>query len=309
MDDSASLLFARLLPLTLLIAFGFIAGRWQGLESRHLAGPMIYLLTPVVIFKAGLGVPRSALLLGLPLMVWCLCAVVSLSFYQLGRRWLQDSRANILAMGVVCSNTGYLGIPLALLLLGEAHLGIYVVVMLGVTLYENTLAFYLAAAGRHPPRQALQMVLRLPALYAFAAGVAAQSLGWSIPSIWMPVVDAVQGAYVVLGMMMIGLGIARFRLESVSPLFLGLLLAGKFVAWPALALLVVTVDAHWQGWLDAPARSALLLVSLLPISVSTQVFASLLNLHAQRVATAVLISTVLALLILPAGAAWFGIGR
>jgi predicted permease len=302
-------LFVKILPLSLLIVFGVIAGRWLGLTSQHMAGLMIYLLTPVIVFTGALNTPLTRSLLVLPLLVWSLAAINGLLFYWLGKLTLRDNRANILALAVACGNTGYFGIPVALTLLGAENLGLYVVVMLGVTLYENSLGFYLAAKGRFSARDAFLKVLRLPSLYAFFAALLLQHGGFSMPVMLQPVLGHIQGAYVVLGMMIIGIGIARLQPAGLSAGFLGLLLAGKFLGWPLLALLAVFIDRTLLHLYSPLVHQALLLVSLMPIAANTVVIASLLNVHPQRMATATLISTVLAMFSIPLCAYWLGIGQ
>ena len=124
----------------------------------------------------------------------------------------------------------------ALLLFGEQGLALYIVCMLGTTLFENSVGFYLAARGKYSIRDALVRVARLPSVYAFAAAVALNLSGVSIPGAFVPLFDNLRGAYSILGMMIIGMGILSFRGLAGNPVFTGLAFFGKFVSWPALAL-------------------------------------------------------------------------
>ena len=308
MADVPWLLLGRIAPLTLLIGLGFIAGRWLGVGSQHLASLMIFLLTPIIVFVGTLQTPVAGPLLLMPLVVWGLAAANGLVFLFVGRRTFGDGRANLLALATGCGNTGYFGIPVALTLLGAENLGLYVVVMLGVTLFENSLGFYLAARGRSSAAEAFARVARLPSLYAFFAALVLQRTGFALPATWQPLLGQIQGAYVVLGMMIIGIGLAGLRRANLQPLFLILVLVGKFVGWPLLALLAVAIDVHLLHWYAPLVHQALLLVSLMPVAANTVVIAALLNTHPQTVATATLVSTLLALVTLPWSAHWLGIG-
>src|SRR5690606_13193764 len=175
-------------------------------------------------------------------LTFLLCTLVGYSHLLIARRWIRDATASLMPLTVGTGNTGYLGIPVALLLFGEAGLGIYILCMLGTTLYENSVGFYLAARGRFSVEDCLKKVARLPSLYGFFLAAALNLSGVGIPSVFQPLFDNLRGAYSVLGMMLIGMSILSFRGLAGDLRYTALAFIGKFVVWPALAL------AFW--WFD-----------------------------------------------------------
>ncbi len=292
-------LVLALIPLYLMIALGYIAGRVLDLSGAPLARLMLYLITPIIVFGGVMSAPLSPSALTLPFWVWGVGIVISLTFLQIGKRVLRDSRANILALAVGTGNTGYFGIPVALLLFGNESLGIYILCMLGTTLHENSVGFYLAAKGRYAARDCLMRVFRLPSLYAFLLAVVLNLAGLSLPSVLAPFMTQMQGAYTVLGMMIIGLGVAGMRRAEISAAFTGLTLAGKFVLWPALTLALCWFDQQVTGLFNSLVYQCLLLVAITPVAGNTLVIATLLRLHPGMVASTALLTTLVALGLIP----------
>ncbi|MDX5298580.1 MAG: AEC family transporter [Gammaproteobacteria bacterium] len=294
-------LLLKLVPLYCTIALGWIAARYLEASGRHIAGIMLYIITPSVIFSGVMQAELTPARLLLPFGVWFLCIVLSTLFLTLGKRLLGDNRANILALAIATGNTGYFGIPVALLLFGPDILGLYILCMLGTTLHENSVGFYIAARGRYPIRECLFRVLRLPSLYAFLLAAALNMAGQGIPTLFQPWFDSLRGAYSVFGMMIIGMGISGFRNLAGDWRFTGLTFLGKFLVWPALALLL------WQvrlGGYDDSVYRCLFLVSITPVAANTVVIATLLDTHTRQVAGTTLLSTLFALIWIPLMVAW-----
>jgi len=297
-------LVMKLMPLYLMIGLGYIAGRFLELQSRHIAGTMIYMITPIIVFSGVMTVELSPLRAALPFMVWGICICISLLFLVIGRWQLRDRRANILALAVGTGNTGYFGIPVALLLLGESQVGLYILCMLGTTLHENSVGFYIAAKGRYPARECLRKVLRLPSLYAFMLALCLNSAGFDIPALLDSFVDSMRGAYTVFGMMIIGISIAGMSAGAVDGRFMGLAFIGKFLAWPLAIGLFVLLDTSWWHLFDGRVHQALWVLSFTPIAANTVVIAALLNTYPQQVATTTLLSTFFGLVYIPLMTAW-----
>lgn len=296
---AALALFIKLIPLYVTVALGWIAGRYLDASGRHLAGIMLYIVTPSVVFSGVMATPLSTEVILLPFLVFGLSCLLGISHLLLARRLIRDASASIMPLCVGTGNTGYFGIPVALLLFGEEGLGLYIVCMLGTTLFENSVGFYLAARGRYSMRDALLRVLKLPSVYAFLAAVALNLSGNRIPDTFMPLFDNLRGTYSVLGMMIIGMSIRSFRGLAGNLRFTGLAFFGKFVVWPLVAGLFWYLDASLLGIYGTAVHQAVFLVSITPIAANTVVIATLLNTSPQQAAGTVLLSTLFALLFIP----------
>ena len=142
------------------------------------------------------------------------------------------------------------GIPIALLLFDQKIFGIYILGTVGVTLFENTVVYYLTARGKYSVSDSLNRLKRLPALYAFIFAVLFLFFQIKLPAIMDNFVISMQGAYVVLGMMLIGFGISRINNFSFDYKFISLSFIGKFIMWPLIMLCLVLVDYLFLNFYD-----------------------------------------------------------
>lgn len=295
---AALALLYKLLPLYITVALGWFAGRYLEASGRHIAGIMLYIVTPAVVFAGVMSAPLTPAVIALPALVFLGCCLVALTGWLLARCWLRDA-ANMIPLTIGTGNTGYFGIPVALLLFGEQGLGLYIVCMLGTTLFENSVGFYLAARGRYGVRDCLLRVARLPSIYAFALGVTLNLSGRDIAEVFVPLFDNLRGAYSVFGMMIIGMSILSFRRLAGDWRFTGLAFVGKFVLWPALALVFWWLDSQLLQWYGHEVYQAIFLIAITPVAANTVVIATLLDTSPRQVAGTTLLSTLFALLYIP----------
>lgn len=301
---AAFALLYKLLPLYVTVGLGWLAGRYLDASGKHIAGIMMYIVTPSVVFAGVMRAPLSPEVILLPFLTFTLCCLIGWLHLQIARRWFPEAGANMIPLAVGTGNTGYFGIPVALLLFGEQGLAIYIVCMLGTTLFETSVGFYLAARGRFGIRDCLLKVARLPSLYAFFLAVALNSSGLSIPEAFAPLFDNLRGAYSVFGMMIIGMSILSFQGLAGDLRFTGLALAGKFISWPLVALAFCWLDSHVLQLYNTAVYQAILLISITPIAANTVVIATLLDSHPRQVAGTALLSTLVALVYIPLMSAW-----
>lgn len=302
---AALALFYKLIPLYVTVVLGWLAGRYLEASGKHIAGIMLYIMTPSVVFSGVMAAPLSVEVILLPVLVFVLCSVIGAGHLWLARRVITDDSASLMPLSVGTGNTGYFGIPVALLLFGQEGLALYIVCMLGTTLFENSVGFYLAARGRYSLRDSLLRVVKLPSVYAFALAVALNLSGVSIPEVFTPLFDNLRGAYSVLGMMIIGMGILSFRGLAGNLKFTGLAFLGKFVTWPLVALGLWWLDANLFGVYDLAVYQAIFLISITPIAANTVVIATLLDTAPRQAAGTALLSTLFALAFIPVMVALF----
>lgn len=292
------LLLVKLIPLYAIIGFGVVASRVLGVKGENISKIVIYFLVPAVFFHGVLHAPITASVLFLPLIVLLLCSVLCMGFWHIGGWFYKDASRNILAMTAGNGNTGYFGLPVALLLFDKETVGIYLMVIMGVVLFENTLGYYITARSHHTVRDCFIKLLKLPALYACALGVMCNVMGWQ-PDFLEDFFVSMRGAYTVLGMMIIGLGLAGITHYKLDWLFVALAFLAKFVAFPLIVLSLLALDAHVLHFLGEETYRPLVLLSIVPLAANTVVFATLLNAEPEKAATAVFLSTLAALLYVP----------
>jgi predicted permease len=291
-------LVSQTLPLYLLIALGFVAGRFLDVSREATARLLIYVITPAVVFFGTLRAPLNAAVLSLPPLFFGICALVAFGTYALASRFWKGAEKNILAFATGSGNTGYFGIPVAMFLYGESVVPIQIVAIQGYLIFENTIGFYLTARGNFTPEESIKRVLRLPAIYAFLGGLLCQLLGISIEGPLAQLQVSFRGAYAVLGMMLLGLGFSTLKRWKVDWKFVGIAFLSKFIAWPLIMGLILAINRQ-VGFYSSDVEKVIWLLAIVPLPVNAVAYASELRAEPEKTAMAVLLSTLFALVYIP----------
>lgn len=90
---------------------------------------------------------------------------MSLSVYYLSSFLFKDNTRNILAFSSGSTSMGYFGLPIAMALVDEDSVSVYVVCYIGMALFENSLGFYRATNGIYIAKECVLKLLKLPSLY------------------------------------------------------------------------------------------------------------------------------------------------
>lgn len=293
-----SLLF-KLLPLYAIILLGYFLGKYFRVSKELVAKIVIYFISPVVFFNAVVATPITVGSMMLPVATFIICCSICLLFLFIAGFFWKDHTKNILAFIAPESNTGYFGLPVALLVLDKPAVELYIVAILGPLIYENTLGFFIAARGRHTYGESIIKLLKLPVVYAVALGFAVNLLGVHFSSYYGVIVGGAKAAFVFFGMMTIGLGLSGIQKFSFDGRFVGLSFFAKFIVWPILVALVLFLDSVFFHIFDATMHRALLLISFMPVAANTVAFAAILRIHPEKVAVTVVLSTIFALVWVP----------
>ncbi len=292
-------LFLRIIPLYALIALGYFAGKKLNAKKETVAPILIYIIAPFVIFNSIVTMEIKPGLLLLPVIFFIICSLMCLIFYFIGGRLFKDSTRNILAFTAGSANTGYFGIPVAIELFGEEFLGIVVLCILGFTLYENSLGYFIVAKGNHTIKEAFYKLLKLPTIYAFFIAVFINFADIKLSKCLICFGGNFVGAYSVLGMMLIGLGLADMKSYRFDLKFLASTFISKFIAWPLITLLVIFTDNSWLHLFNFDVYKIMILISIVPLAANTVAFATDLKAQPEKASLAVFLSTLFGLFYIP----------
>jgi hypothetical protein len=189
-------------------------------------------------------------------------------------------------------NTGNMGLPLSLLAFGEQ----------GLALAVGTFALHLVgqftvgvaiASGSFSPRP----LLRSPLLWAAPAGALFPVTGVALPGWIASTADLIGGMTIPLMLITLGVSLVRLPLVAVRR---SLVLA---VMRPVLGVGCGLAAAAAVG-VEGLARDVMLLQLAMPIAVFNYLFAQRYNTRPDEVAGAVIVSTMLSVLVLPAVLVW-----
>ena len=295
----------KIIPLYMNILLGFIAGRVLQANRDTIARIMFYMINPIVVFNGIIHTQLHPDILVLPLITFLISTGLCFLFYKFANQLWSDSTVKLVAYSAGSGNTGYFGLPMALLLFDEQGVGVYIMAFLGVSIYENSLGMSLFASEKFTMREFFKSLSRLPTVYAMLFGLIINAIGLPTPQIFEEFMQHIKGAYAVLGMMIIGLGLATLDNFKIDFKFMSLTFLAKFVAWPLIILSIIFVDKQLFHVFNQQIYNALVLLSIVPLSVNTVIAASLTNSFPEKAATAVIISIFFGMFYVPFMANYF----
>ncbi len=292
-------LFVKLLPLYLNIFLGWLAGKKLQANQETITKMVFYIINPLIIFNGVYHTPIDSRILSLPILIFFIASTLCLVFYYMTKGVFQGSARNITAFSAGSGATGYFGLPVAMMLFPPQTQGFYIMGLLGISLYDNTLGYYMSVKGTHSRSACLKKVVRLPTLYAFGLGLFANYIQVPLPEIYHEFIGPMKGVYIVLGMMIIGLGLAGLKSFKFDLKFIGFTFLAKFLAWPVIIISIIVIDEQFFGVYEPAIYQVLLLISIVPLAVNMVLMASLADFQTDQAAGTVLLSTLFAIFYIP----------
>ena len=289
----------KILPLYMVILLGYTAGRTLKTDRAVMGNFLLYIVSPPVILNGILSIKGIEKLLLLPFITYfiscCMCWIV----YRITISFFSDNLRNIIAFSSGSSNTGHFGLPIALMLVDTETVGIYILAYSGVILFENTYGFYVAAKGHLSTAYCLKRTIMLPSLHAILIAFTMKLLKLSFPPEFDIFFINLRGTYVTLGMGMIGMGLSTIEKFEIDWRCISITMIVKYVLWPLFTLALVQLDKQYLNFFNYKVHNAMLILSIVPISVSTMVVGSVLKYPAEKLAVVVLLNTLVAVLYVP----------
>ena len=297
-------IFLQTLPFFAVIGLGFLAGRrgfFPPEATAWLTRFVFYFALSALLFgfAANMSIgdifePRAAAayLWGTVLVYIVVLAVAFV-------RRLPLDQASMEAQAGVIGNTGFLGVPMLVLLLGNQAAGtIILVLVIDLIVFSSllTVIVTLARQGRLSPdlpRVIAQGLVRNPMVVAMAAGLGWSATGWALPGPVDAFIVLLGAAATPGALFAIGASLATSRAER--PVVAGWLTLSKLVLHP----LAVGLGAYVLFPVDPFTAKVLVVTAALPVAGNVYILAQHYNLAVARVSASILISTLVSVLTLP----------
>jgi predicted permease len=310
--DNAAVLTTLLttVPFFALVLCGYVATRAGWLPAVSIPGLntfVLYFALPCLLFRFGATTPVLQYLHPAIVGVYLLCAALLVALVVLAT--LRRHGWNDAAFGALVAifpNTGYMGVPLLVALLGTRAAGPAIVTILVDLLFTSSLCIALSrlgAAEAHGARAALANAARgvvvNPLPWAIVLGLVAADRNLVLPKPAFETVGLLADAASPVALFTIGAVLARSQasasartpLREVVPLaYLTL------VVHPALVCTIGGVAIALGVPLDAFAATVLVLVAALPSASNVAMLAERFGADNGRVTRIILLSTALAFL-------------
>ncbi len=302
-------IFLKTLPFFALIGLGWFAGRVRFFPpeaTAWLTRFVFYFALSAMLFNfsATLSIgdlfdPAFALayLLGSTL-VWAVGMAVAMA------RRLPLAEAAMEAHAAMTGNTGFLGVPMLVVLLGVAAAGPVLMVLVIDMIVFSSLFTLLVTKARHG-RVSLSLLralalglVRNPMVVSMAAGLAWSGLGIPMVAPLGEFMQILGAAATPAALFAIGASLAARSAERVRPaLWLSF---AKLVLHPA----AVAVMALWVFAVAPFAAGVMIAAAALPVAGNVYILAAHFGVAPQRVSASILFSTAASILTVPAVIAW-----
>ncbi|MCU4652356.1 AEC family transporter [Roseibacterium sp. SDUM158016] len=302
-------IFLKTLPFFALIALGFQAcrsGFFTAEAAAYLTKFVFYFALSAMLFRFA-----ANLSLGEIFDWWFVAAylwgcfvvyLIATGVAILRRRPMAE--AAVEAQCAVIGNTGFLGVPMLVVLLGEAAAGPVLMVLALDLIVFSTLIVVLVTGSREGRVSLATLrnvglgLLKNPMIVSMTLGLAWSGTGWDVPG---PVNEflAILGAAATPGALFaIGASLAGKSAERLS--VAGWLSFCKLVLHPA----AVALAALWLFPVPTFDAAVMIAAASLPVAGNVYILAQHYGVAPQRVSASILISTAVSILTVSAVIAW-----
>ena len=302
-------------PFFALVLCGYLAARQRMLPLEAIPGLngfVLFFALPCMLYRFGANTPIAQLLDVGVFATWLFCALVIVGFtvaVSLNRR-IGWNDAAFGALVAAFPNSGFMGVPLLVALLGAQAAGPIIVTIVVDMVITTSLCIALSRLDgadehgfAHAAKNALKGVLFNPMPWAILLGGVASATSLALPDPVMKTVGLMADAASPVALFTIGAVLARSQMLAVAhnhaPIALRDFLpvaALKLLLHPLLVLLVGTVAVKLGVVLRPFTLTVLVLVAALPSASNVSLLAERFGADNGRIARIILVSTAAAFL-------------
>jgi predicted permease len=311
-NDAVLQIFIVTFPFFALVLSGFVAARRGMLPMPAIPGLNAFVLffaLPCMLYRFGASTPIAQLLDPSVALTYLLCALITVGFVVAvtleGRiRW------NDAAFGALVGafpNTGFMGVPLLVALLGPKAAGPAIVTILVDMVVTTSLCIALSrldgdgesgASASQAAKNALKGVAANPMPWSILMGALVSALQLELPKPIAQTIGLLADAASPVALFTIGAVLARSQIMAQSgeahPVHWMEVLpvaAIKLFLHPVLVLLVGAGAIQWGVPLDRFALTVLVLLAALPSASNVSLLAERFGADNGRIARIILVST------------------
>lgn len=312
-------ILATTFPFFALVLCGYLAVQRRLMPQLAIPGMnsfVLYFALPCLLYRFGATTPLAQLLDSAVLGIYLLCGLMVVGMVVVYARWrgLDWNNAAFGALVAAFPNTGFMGVPLLLALLGRRSTGPAIVAIVVDMVITSSLCIALSrmgsGAGRAALGRALRGMLGNPMPWAIALGGLSSAAGLALPGPVMHTVGLLADAASPVALFTIGAVLARSQMGAPAAALPGGP-PGDFVGLALMKLLLHPLLVAGAGHaaialgvpLDPAALTVIVLVACLPSASNVALLSERFGAHTGRIARIILVSTSLSFLTFSAAVA------
>ena len=304
-------------PFFALVLCGYLATQARVLPLTAIGGLnsfVLFFALPCMLYRFGANTPIAQLLDPVVALIYLLCGllVVAGAVAATLRRWGWNDAA-FGALVTAFPNSGFMGVPLLVALLGQASAGPVIMTVALDMIVTTSLCIALSrlglgegSAGR-ALRLALKGVLVNPLPWSIGLGAVASAIHLQLPGPVDKTIAMLADAASPVALFTIGAVLARSQInqaERVAPRHYVPLALVKLLVHPLLVWAACQAAVALGAALAPLTITALVLTAALPSASNVSLLAERFEAHGGRVARIILVSTALAFVSFSAAVAW-----
>mgnify|MGYP000987251975 CR=1 FL=1 len=287
-----------LLPVFAIFVLGYAGQKKFRLDLKGISTISMYIMSPFLVFRTFYQTEFHADYYYMILfsLLMCLGIIIVVYFIASLKKYSQAETCGMI-LASAFMNSGNYGIPVVLMLFGEAGVDYAIVLMVNQSLLVSTIGIYIAAKGSpqgNGIKEALRSVFHMPMLYGAVLGILFQMLHIPLSIPVFSVVDLVANAAVPTIMILLGMQLANISVQQLEKRKVSLSLSLKLAVSPLLAY-VITLFLP----VDPLLKQIMIIIAAMPTAANTTMLALQYNTKPEFVSSATFFSTLLSLATLP----------
>ncbi|GAA6141321.1 AEC family transporter [Hydrogenophaga sp. 5NK40-0174] len=305
-------------PFFALVLAGYLAARRRMLPLEAIPGLngfVLFFALPAMLYRFGSTTPIARLLDGTVAGVYLLCGLimVALAIALSMNRRIRWNDASIGALVAAFPNSGFMGVPLLVALLGEAAAGTVIVLIVVDMVFTSSLCIALSRLDQTPgdgttssgaqalaaARKALNGVATNPMPWAILLGAVASAFEFQLPGPVEKTLWLLADAASPVALFTIGAVLARSQIQANHPMpmsdYVPVSLM-KLLLHPLLVLMMGVAARKVGVPMDPFALQVMVLTAALPSASNVSLLAERLGADNGRIARIILVTTAAAFL-------------
>jgi predicted permease len=215
--------------------------------------------------------------------------VLLLPMLWVGRMLFRDPKERaIFSIAGFVGNTGNIGIPLGIALLGQESVIYTTLINIANVLVVYTLGVYVYSRGSFSIKASLLNIVKIPIIPAAAVAILVNLSGITITGALLEFLKMGAYAGIVLQLFLLGTFLETVRIRELHPSLMGSVLSLKFLIIPAATALILSLTN-----LPLFVQGVLFMEMMVPLAVANLNLAALYDCRPKDITSLILISTLL----------------
>lgn len=274
-------------PIFIITLIGFLFGRSKfDLHVATLSTVVIMVGLPSLIFSSLTSMDMSLERLGEVFLAAVSCMVIA-AIFSLGVVKAFGFSVRTFLPSLIFPNSGNMGLPLAFLAFGDIGLRLAIAYFVVIALLQHTVGMTIAS-GKYD----LGSLLRQPLIYSVIGVLIVIGFDLTVPNFIVSTTEILGGLMIPSMLILLGNSLASLKISDAGPAIV-----------VAIARLVIGCAAAfgtiWFLGLSGTLAGVVFLLSTMPTAVVTYVYAERFRPDPEKIAGAVVMSTLLTFALLP----------